>query len=361
MSRPRRFSAPIRGAFGAGAGRAAAPPAPRRGRGRLIVIGFERRPGARLGRRCLAAETLLGDLVGLVLDVFVVLAAFFFVAFARFGRGALGRDRFLRGCGERRASSSARSRSSVSRSRASASAWARALRSSSVSVRSTTPDDFGDAAAAPRRGGGASAPPWPGAGAAARLGAAARSGAAATGSALASPGPMRRFTFSTTTALLRPWLKLWRTTPCSTPPRLSVSVFVGVTLSFSPVFFVVSAIRYPVPYAPIVAAGSARVGPAGPTWAILAQIAGPKPFQAPQTRQKRVARGPGEQGCMYHIWAAQCQIQLRRGQEFNHRDRTGLGAPPERGIELSHPVGGSLRGVQERDDLAHGPARLRPW
>src|SRR5207248_1595648 len=60
-----------------------------------------------------------------------------------------------------------------------------------------------------------------------------------SGSTLASPGAdTRRFTFSTTTALLRPWLKLWRTTPCSMP-RLSVSVLVGVTLSvFSPGFFV---------------------------------------------------------------------------------------------------------------------------
>src|SRR5262249_9024522 len=63
---------------------------------------------------------------------------------------------------------------------------------------------------------------------------------------LASPGAeTRRFTFSTTTALLRPWLKLWRTTPCSTP-RLSVSVLVGVTLSvLSPGFFV-SVIHIPV-------------------------------------------------------------------------------------------------------------------
>ena len=76
-----------------------------------------------------------------------------------------------------------------------------------------------------------------------RLSVAARSCTRAA-SGLVSPGAaMRRLTFSTTTALLRPWLKLWRTTPCSTPPRLSVSVFVEVTLSFSPVFFVVSVIH----------------------------------------------------------------------------------------------------------------------
>src|SRR5262249_58163440 len=113
---------------------------------------------------------------------------------------------------------------------------ARALRWSWVSVRSTTPEDFGGTTGA---GAGAdaaatlAAPP--------RLGAALRSAAGASG--LVSPGPaMRRLTFSTTTALLRPWLKLWRTTPCSTPPRFNVSVLVEVTLSFSPLFFVVSLI-----------------------------------------------------------------------------------------------------------------------
>src|SRR5262249_32402987 len=38
-----------------------------------------------------------------------------------------------------------------------------------------------------------------------------------------------------TTALVRPWLKLCFTTPCSTPGRLSVSVpFAGATVNFSP-------------------------------------------------------------------------------------------------------------------------------
>ncbi len=137
-----------------------------------------------------------------------------------------------------RASCSARERSSCSRSWAPASAWARALRSSSVSVRSTTPEVFGAAAGA---AGVVVAGALALAGAAACFGVALRSGA--TGSALPSAGPMRRLTFSTTTALLRPWLKLWRTTPCSTPPRLSVSVFVELTLSLSPLFLFVSVIR----------------------------------------------------------------------------------------------------------------------
>ena len=105
---------------------------------------------------------------------------------------------------------------------------------------------------------------------------------------LASPGPAtRRFTFSTTTALLRPWLKLWRTTPCSTPPRLSVSVFVEVTLSFSPVFLVVSVIRVHF-YTRSV---PRRLSPAQPLRP-SGRIAGPKPFQAPAARQNVSLAGP---------------------------------------------------------------------
>ena len=116
-----------------------------RRRGRFVFFGFERQPGARAGGAgCavvfLLAEALLGDLVGLALGLVVVLAALVFLALARFGGVALGLlDGFalLRGS---RASSSAILRSSASRRRASPSAWARRLRSSSVSVRSTTPD-----------------------------------------------------------------------------------------------------------------------------------------------------------------------------------------------------------------------------
>ena len=69
--------------------------------------------------------------------------------------------------------------------------------------------------------------------AAARRRAACGAGAGAA-SALASPAPTRRFTFSTTTALERPWLKLWRTTPVSAR-GLSVSVLVEADAQlFSP-------------------------------------------------------------------------------------------------------------------------------
>src|SRR5262249_56554224 len=67
---------------------------------------------------------------------------------------------------------------------------------------------------------------------------------AGAGSGLASG--RRLLTFSTTTALVRPWLKLCLTMPCSTPGRLSVRVaLAGVTVSFSP-GCLVSVI--PIPY-----------------------------------------------------------------------------------------------------------------
>src|SRR6516165_4363593 len=52
---------------------------------------------------------------------------------------------------------------------------------------------------------------------------------AAAGAAVSALGlaATRLLTFSTTTALVRPWLKLWRTTPCSTPRPFSVRVLVG--------------------------------------------------------------------------------------------------------------------------------------
>ena len=128
----------------------------------------------------------------------------------------------------RAASASAIRRSSSARTLASARALARALRSSSVNVRSTTPELVRGAAGVAGRASGALA-----AGVLATAGSAAAAGSAAG----ASP-PIRRLPrFSTTTCLVRPWLKLWRTVPCST--RLSVKVLLGLTLRvLSPGFFV---------------------------------------------------------------------------------------------------------------------------
>src|ERR1700704_6770723 len=128
----------------------------------------------------------------------------------------------------RLASSSARRRSSTSRILASASALARALRSSSVRVRSTTPEPLraGDGVAARVIGafGGA---------------ALAITGSGAWGVSVAGPSPPTRRLprFSTTTCLVRPWLKLWRTVPVSTR-GLSVKVLVGTLSVLSPGDFV---------------------------------------------------------------------------------------------------------------------------
>src|ERR1700730_14362718 len=128
----------------------------------------------------------------------------------------------------RLASSSARRRSSTSRTLASASALARAERSSSVSVRNTTPEALrggaGDVAARAR-----------GALAGAAL---ATTGSGAWLSAAGASPPTRRLPrFSTTTCLVRPWLKLWRTVPVSTR-GLSVKVLVGTLRVLSPGVFV---------------------------------------------------------------------------------------------------------------------------
>ena len=242
VSRPRRFSAPARGAFGAGAGRAATPP--RRG-----LRGASSSSASSVGRG--VAADLSGVAVSAPNRFLATSSALRLVSSSCLRRSSSSRLRasaFARSAFSSssrvcriRASSSAILRSSASRKRASASACARALRSSSVSVRNTTPDGFAGAAADAADVGALDGPLAEvtlrfGAGAALRS-------TGAGGSAFASPGPTRRFTFSTTTDLLRPWLKLWRTTPCSTPPRLSVSVLVEVTLSFSPLFLFVSVIR----------------------------------------------------------------------------------------------------------------------
>src|SRR6185503_9974995 len=116
-------------------------------------------------------------------------------------------------------------------------------------------------------------------------------GAAGAAGAWALPS-VRLFTFSTTTALVRPWLKLWRTTPCSTPRPFSDNVLPELTLSFfSPVFSVVSAI--PIPMLRRFQRRFMTVRPPGHT--------GPEALEAINARQERLAFGAGKQGCMYHI------------------------------------------------------------
>src|SRR6478609_4825692 len=188
-------------------------------------------------------------------------------------------------------SSSASRRSSMSRNFASASAMARAERSSSVRVRKTTPDGL--------RGGAA--------------GGAGRASGALTGAALATTGsgacvsvagaaspPTRRLPrFSTTTCLVRPWLKLCFTVPVSTR-GLSVKVLVGTVSFFSPGEFL-STIQ-----AVLILLRRARSRSL--YWRILGRIAGrlvvvrhPVSDQGLAARQERLAGRAHEQRSMYHI------------------------------------------------------------
>ena len=137
----------------------------RRGRGGpcaglRFLFGFElgartpRRRG-RGGRGLAFAEALLGDLVGLLLGFVVVLAALVFLALARLGGLALG---LLDGVALLRGSWPLPRRSCALRPRAGGHRRARGRGgccSSSVSVRSTTPDAFGAGAAGAGAGAGA--------------------------------------------------------------------------------------------------------------------------------------------------------------------------------------------------------------
>ncbi len=146
---------------------------------------------------------------------------------SRLRASAASRSRRSRASRSRRtpASASWRRRSSSSFARASISARARASRCSAVKVGRTTPVLGGGGAAgfAGAVGTGLAAT-WAGAAVSGAAGAAVRAGTPTGG---ASPGvKIRRFTFSTTTVLLRPCEKLCRTEPCSTG-RFKCSVAFG--------------------------------------------------------------------------------------------------------------------------------------
>ena len=195
-----------------------------------------RAPGARRAAVGFAAEALLGLLLGLALGFLVVAAALVFLALARSRRLRARRARRHSRSARRRASSSAILRSSASRS---AGIGERVGAARCVPPRS--------ACAAPRRTAWAAARPERRArgrcglaGAACRRGRLRRGGgAAAARRALRRPCSRRRgrgaSTFSTTTGLVRPWLKLWRTTPVSVR-GLSVSVLVDAQLLSSGFF-----------------------------------------------------------------------------------------------------------------------------
>ena len=284
------MGAAARVGFGATTGRDRARQRPAGGHAGLPLLRLPG-PGAatpsRAGRAAAArivAEPLLGFLLGLALGLFLAAMALFFLALARFGGFALGLLACPRGSARRRASSSAILRSSASRTRASASAWARALRSSSVSVRSTTPD-FGAGAARAgvrraRRGGGA------------LLRRCLRHGLAAA-LRLARLPTVRRFTVSTTTCLERPWLKLWRTTPVSVR-GFSVSVL-PTPIFLSPGVFVS---LIPIPFPILITLGSLPDTRSGPGLEVSPVR---KRKHALTAGEEALACWAGKQGSMYHI------------------------------------------------------------
>ena len=86
-------------------------------------------------------------------------------------------------------------------------------------------------------GAGAAAAGGAATGAGVGAGAGAGAGFSATGAAGTSAAIRRLPRFSTTTTLVRPWLKLWRTVPCSTR-GFSVKVLEGTLSVLSPGDFV---------------------------------------------------------------------------------------------------------------------------
>src|SRR6266540_4301237 len=86
--------------------------------------------------------------------------------------------------------------------------------------------------------------------------------------------------------------------PCSTL-RLSVKVLVGAAVNFSPGFFcsVITVLGMALE------SGRRARRPLG-------RVAGSETLEAAPTGQDRFACGPGQEGSMYHIWAAERQIQM---------------------------------------------------
>ena len=164
----------------------------------------------------------------------------------------------------------------------------------------------------------------------ARFGA-TRRGAAA--SAFASAAPMtRRLTFSTTTCLLRPWLKLWRTTPCSTP-RLQRQRLVGdaqllVARCSSSQLIPIPVLRAAVSGAPLSASG-------------LFRLAGPKALMRACARESASLAGPASRAACTTFDRPNAKSNCARGERLGstviRRFRRPIAA--QGGIELAHAVG----------------------
>ena len=242
-----------------------------------------RAPGRCCSGACVfAAEALLGFLFGLALGFFVVLVALVFLALARFGGFALGlsiasrlarrRGFFLGdlaffGFAHARIAERMRARAALflgQRAQHDA-GWLRRGRGRLARCRRCRAQRLGGA---PRL-------------------ASRRAGAAPASASPAAP-MTRRFTFSTTTCLLRPWLKLWRTTPVSVR-GFSVSVFgrrsascrQGSSFQLIPFLF----LRAPCRASIVVRLARSPV----------------RKRSGADNARETFACGPGKQGSMYHI------------------------------------------------------------
>src|SRR5207302_6912061 len=111
-----------------------------------------------------------------------------------------------------------------------------------------------------------------------------------------------------------------------------------------------------------------QLGSPGPCWHLrrsrgavsILRNAGPEAFEAATAREKAVAGPVREQGSMYHICPAQCQIQLRRAKQLDHGDtlRSLRSAARGCGRDLLDPVRARIGRMDEGDDFGVLQRRL---
>src|SRR6266700_745558 len=237
-----------------------------------------------------------------------------------------------------RASSSALRLSAASRSRrmrsssknfASVRARRRASFSSSVSSRKTTPPRLAAARRASSR----------------RSAVGCKASSAATclpglsGSARPLPGATRARFFSTTTALLRPWLKLWRTVEVSV--RFSDSVLPPRARAPLSSVSLIRSFHQPFHNSKTGKRASARL----PRLTVRKTFPDPRPERPKPTKPRRfedqpLRNLPRIERCMYHILPPQSQAQFGIGER---PDNKGNMAPcPRSGLEFAPPIRRSL-------------------
>src|SRR6266567_2750723 len=227
-------------------------------------------------------------------------------------------------------SSSARLRASSSKYFASVRARRRASFSSSVSSRKTTPPRLAAARRASSR----------------RSAVGCKASSAATclpglsGSTTPLPGATRARFFSTTTALLRPWLKLWRTVEVSV--RFSDSVLPPRARAPLSSVSLIRSFHQPFHNSKTGKRASARL----PRLTVRKTFPDPRPERPKPAKPRRfedqpLRNPPWIERCMYHILPPQSQAQFGIGER---PDNKGNMAPcPRSGLEFAPPFGSGFR------------------